>query len=855
VTRHAAGEFLIMIIIELIYNLALLIALSGIISAFFDQRRGLRRSEKILQGLLFGTIATIVMMNRPASPPGVMLDGHSIIISTCGLFFGSLSVFIAGGMAMIYRLIQSDAGIYTGALSVVFPAFLGLLFNALWIRKNKPLAVLHLWVFGLIVHVVMLLLLFTLPLEQALPALRAVSAPYLVAFPLASLLVGRILFGLKERTHFLDALQQSKEEIRTTLYSIGDAVISTDHKGRVRQMNPVAEQLTGWLEAEARDNPLSSVFHIIDETTRNVLPDPAQRVLYASRQQELEKHTLLISRDGTEHPVADSAAPIRDAKGKITGVVLVFRDQTQERETRKLLDRQNSQLTALLQNLPIGVFMFEAPSGDLLVANEAAQQILGRKYLADITAAQLVKSYQAYKMPERIPYPPEAMPIALGMQGKKAHVDDMLVVRPDHTECHLEVFGSPVFNEQGEQWALLICFLDITGRMLAEAEHKELKEQFRQSQKIEAIGRLAGGVAHDFNNMLQVILGRTELLLRSAKLETAQTDGLKEISKAAQRSADLTRQLLAFARKQTIAPTLLNLNDAIHNTLSMLRRLIGENIELRWDPSDALWSVKMDPSQLTQILTNLTINAQDAIRGSGQITIQTGKAEFNDTYCRVHAGFLPGEYILLAVSDNGCGMDKETCSQIFEPFFTTKPTDQHSGLGLSTLYGIVRQNDGFVNVYSEVGKGTTFRIYLPRHTADAAAQPQPARQVESPTGRETVLLVEDEEALLALAKEQLEELGYKVLASTDAEKALGIAEVYGEEIHLLLTDSVMPKMSGLELSKRVTALRPQIESLFMSGYPANVIAHHGILDENIHFLQKPFSQETLAKKIRDVLAG
>lgn len=846
-----------MIIVQLTYNLALLIALSGIISAFFDQRRGLRRSEKILQGLLFGTIATIVMTNLPAPQPGVMLDGHSIIISTCALFFGALAASIAGGMAVTCHMIHGGTGVYTGVLSVVFSAFLGLLFNELWIRKDKPLnGIVHFWAFGLLVHAVMLLLLFTLPLEeQTLTALKAVSAPYLVAFPLASLLVSRILFGLKERTHFLHALQQSKEEIRTTLYSIGDAVISTDHEGRVRQMNPVAEQLTGWLEDEALGQPLSSVFLIVNEITRDVLPDPAQRVLLAGRTMKLENRSLLIARDGTEHPIADSAAPIRDAKGKTTGVALVFRDQTKERETQQMLDRQNSQLIALLQNLPIGVFMFEIPSGKLLVANEATQQILGRKHLADITADQLVKSYQVYKIPERIPYPPEAMPVALGMQGKKAHVDDMLVVRANHTECHLEVFGSPVFNEQGEQWALLVCFLDITVRRRAEAEHKELKEQFRQSQKIEAIGRLAGGVAHDFNNMLQVILGRTELLLRSTKLETAQIDGLKEISKAAQRSADLTRQLLAFARKQTIAPTLLNLNDAIHNTLNLLRRLIGENIELCWEPSDAPQSVKMDPSQLTQILTNLTINAQDAIQGGGRITIETGTAEFDDTYCRTHVGFLPGKYVLLAVSDNGCGMDKETCAQIFEPFFTTKSLDQHSGLGLSTLYGIVRQNDGFVNVYSEVGKGTTFRIYLPQHTSDNTDGTQPAKHAESPTGQETVLLVEDEGALLALAKEQLEELGYKVLASTDPERALGIAEVYGEEIHLLLTDSVMPKMSGLELSKRVTALRPQIESLFMSGYPANVIAHHGILDENIHFLQKPFSQEMLATKIRKVLSG
>lgn len=396
-------------------------------------------------------------------------------------------------------------------------------------------------------------------------------------------------------------------------------------------------------------------------------------------------------------------------------------------------------------------------------------------------------------------------------------------------------------------------FRDISEQKHAEAEREGLRGQLLQAQKIESVGRLAGGVAHDFNNMLSVILGRTEMAQETlAPSEPIQKD-LEEIRKAAERSANLTRQLLAFARKQTIAPKVLNFNDAVSGMLTMVRRLIGEDIDLVWLPSADLWSIKMDPSQLDQILANLCVNARDAIAGVGKLTIETENVTFDDAYCTNHPGFNFGEYVLLALSDNGCGMDKETLTHLYEPFFTTKEMGKGTGLGLATVYGIVKQNIGFINVYSEPGQGTTFKIYLPRYKEKTETVAQTPQIEPEARGRETILLVEDESAILAMTGTMLERLGYTVLPANSPGEAIHLAESYSGQINLLLTDVIMPEMNGRDLSRHLLSLYPDIKPLFMSGYTANVIAHHGVLDKGVQFIQKPFAKKDLAVKIREVL--
>ena len=386
----------------------------------------------------------------------------------------------------------------------------------------------------------------------------------------------------------------------------------------------------------------------------------------------------------------------------------------------------------------------------------------------------------------------------------------------------------------------------------AEQTRRSLENQLLQAQKMEAIGRLAGGVAHDFNNMLQTILGYSDLALDMTDSDHPFREFLEEIQSAALRSADLTRQLLAFSRKQTIDPLILDLNHTIASMLKMLGRLIGEDIDLLWKPSQNLSPVKMDPAQLDQILANLIVNARDAISGGGKITIETGMAEFDQAYCENHVGFVPGRYVMLAVSDDGEGIDRQTLELIFEPFFTTKPRGEGTGLGLATVYGIVKQNNGFINVYSEPGKGTTFRIYLSAHEAETAIESK-RDLAKKPTGTETVLVVEDEESLLSLAERMLKQLGYTVLPANSPVMAIQLAEEYDGDIHLLLTDVVLPEMSGRDLCERLCEKRPGLKCLYMSGYTANVITHHGVLDQGCHFLQKPFSREALAGKMREAL--
>ena len=394
---------------------------------------------------------------------------------------------------------------------------------------------------------------------------------------------------------------------------------------------------------------------------------------------------------------------------------------------------------------------------------------------------------------------------------------------------------------------------EIAERRSAESAMRQLEIQLQQAQKMEAIGQLAGGVAHDFNNMLGVILGYAEMAIDQIGDNRQLYDNLDEIRKAATRSADITRQLLAFARKQTVAPRLLDLNETVAGMLGMLRRLIGEDIDLVWNPGQRLAPIKMDPSQLSQILANLFVNARDALAGVGRIIVETGSEDFDQAYCQVHADYLTGEYLWISVSDNGRGMDEETLSRIFEPFFTTKGVGEGTGLGLATVYGAVKQNNGFIIAESEPGGGTTFTIYLPRYN-DAVVLPSPEKtEGYAVHGPETILLVEDEPKILKMTRIMLQRLGYTVLTAATPQEAIGLADEFDGEIHLLLTDVIMPEMNGRDLADKLLSLYPRLKCLFMSGYTSETIVRQGVLAEGIHFIQKPFSKTDLATGVRATL--
>jgi PAS domain S-box-containing protein len=419
--------------------------------------------------------------------------------------------------------------------------------------------------------------------------------------------------------------------------------------------------------------------------------------------------------------------------------------------------------------------------------------------------------------------------------------------RKDGTLYEEDATLSPVFDTAGTVIGYVAVNRDVTAQV-------SLEKQLFQSQKLESIGRLAGGVAHDVNNILQAIYGYAQVLLDLLPAAGDAHGFAGEIVAAGKRAAALTHQLLAFARKQTIQSAVLDLNETIASMLAMLRRVIGEDIEMCWNPATGIPPVIADPKQIDQILANLVVNAREAIRSGGRITIETGFAQFDEDYCASHAGFLPGPYTMLAVGDTGCGMDGRTIARLFEPFFTTQELGKGAGLNLAMVHGIVRQNNGFIRVESEIGHGTTFRVYLP--SQDAGTRTKGAPMPSALNGEaKTVLLVDDDATLLRATRLILEGLGYTVMAAGTPAQALQIAALHEGEIHVMLTDVIMPGMSGRDLRDHLARSRPSMACVFMSGYPADVISHHGVLDEDVELLEKPFSKATLAARLRKVLPG
>jgi len=1021
------------------------------------------------------------------------------------------------------------------------------------------------------------------------------------------------IFDISQRKKAQKNLKEREQNLRITLDSIGDAVITTDAEGRVTRMNPVAEKLTAWEKNEAIGEPLEDVFNIIHAQTRESVENPVKKVIETGKTQGLANHTMLIARDGAEYQIADSGAPIVDLEGNISGVVMVFRDVTEEYEKEQILRESEEKFRTAFKTSPDSVNLNRLADGMYLEINGGFTDIMGytpedvlgktslelniwknsedrKRLVSELREKGVVKNLEAeflskngetkiglmsaniirinneqvilsvtrditdlkgveerfrniwqstkdgmrltdkdgtitrvnpafceifglpktkieghplsvlYKEdkdhilkmhserfraktnpetvnskfvlhngetrwfdvsnsyvhipgePEQVlatfrditeqkeaelaleesrarqtriaqsipgvlydyirdddgnnqflyispdcmdifEHPAEAIIEDSALLWDTVHPEDRrrLEVEDEQANKYGEIFQSEVriltpsgkrkwiqlssqpqpSEEGGEQvWSGVI--LDITNlketeEALLESEHKfrvlmetapdliithdmdgivqyanpqvyavlgykpgfllgksvfefvppdekmdfntrktdrfegdykiklfesiaidksgneiplevrtspilwegkpeqimviardirerlKLESRLRQAEKMDAIGHLAGGVAHDFNNKLTVILGQVNFALTSISETDPAYQMLEEVRQAAQDSADLTRQLLAFARKQITQPQILSLNNVVKNMLSMLRRLIGEDIELIWLPGKPLWNLKIDPVQVDQILANLIVNARDAIEGVGKITIETENIVLSDKRSEGYPEVTPGNYVQLSISDDGCGMEKDILDKVFEPFFTTKKMGKGTGLGLATVYGIVKQNKGFINVYSEPGVGTTFKIYFPPSEKNREHKRESTEPEQVHSGDETILLVEDDPAILKLGKMVLEGLGYTVLPSDTARQAIQYADDYHDRISLLVTDVIMPEMNGRDLAEKMKNQHPGLRVLFMSGYTANVIENQGTLDAEVFFLQKPFSREELALKVRKVL--
>jgi len=655
-----------------------------------------------------------------------------------------------------------------------------------------------------------------------------------------------LIADISEHKRAEDALRESEERIRT----IGDNLqgaqlyqlrVAPDGSTMFTYVSSKVEELH-----ECKPEDVLKDSSLLFKRVHPADVDEWQKITKKSlKELTTYDHTVRIVRHSGEirwHRMISTPRKLQDGSVLFDGVEL---DVTEPKRAEKVLRESEKKLRATLDATPFPIAVVDLQDDKIFFWSRSAFELFGH------TARTASEWYQiAYPDPDyRQEVIDEWKPVLekARKSGQTVNAGERRITCKDGSECICEIYATFLPDN------LTITFNDITERKKADIEREKLQAQLNQAQKLESVGRLAGGVAHDFNNMLGVILGHTELALLQADQNHDLYSDLIEIQKAAKRSADITKQLLAFARKQTISPRQLDLNDTVESMLNMLRRLIGEDIDLVWQPTAYLWPVKMDPSQIDQILANLCINARDAISGVGKLTIETGRKTFDEEYCNEHAGFIPGDFVLLAVSDNGCGMDKDTLDNLFEPFYTTKEVGKGTGLGLATIYGIVKQNNGFINVYSEPGQGSTFKLYLPRLVADEDINKVVPERKAAVGGSETILLVEDEASILRMTRLMLERKGYTVLSADTPATALEKAKNHSGSVELLMTDVVMPEMNGRDLAAKVTELYPDIKFLFMSGYTANVIAHQGVLDDGVAFIQKPFSMADMTEKVREVL--
>ena len=548
---------------------------------------------------------------------------------------------------------------------------------------------------------------------------------------------------------------------------------------------------------------------------------------------------FVVERRGKEAHLAMELYPEHSDDGQVEGVACVSRDVTKYEQAEEELLRFSRVLEESLNE----IYIFDAETLRFDHVNHGARENLGYSMdeLRSLTPLDIKPDFTRESFAELV------HPLRTG-ERKKIHFTTKHQ-RKDGTlypvEVHLQLFDSrqPVF---------VAIILDITERIRLARKHARLEEQYQQSQKLEAIGRLAGGVAHDFNNILCTITGNADLALDDLSADAPLRESLQEIKEAAARATDLTQQLLAFSRKQVIAPRVIDINRLIESMHPMLARLIGEDIVLRTIPQPDAGPICADPNQIEQVVLNLAINARDAMPKGGELLIETADVFLDEDYCSRHAGVTAGFYVMIAVSDTGCGMSAEVKKKIFEPFYTTKELGQGTGLGLATVFGIVEQSGGRIEVYSEEGRGSSFKVYFPR-VADEAEAVEPRTPPTPARGHETLLVVEDEEIVRRTAVKLLEHCGYEVLEAKSGQQALAIAREHQGSIALLLTDVVMPRMNGRELARELVKLRPEIKVLYTSGYTQNVIAHHGVLDTGLEFLPKPYSLDALASRVRQVL--
>jgi PAS domain S-box-containing protein len=641
--------------------------------------------------------------------------------------------------------------------------------------------------------------------------------------------------SISEQRKAEQALRASEERYRELVDFSPMGIFETTPGGRFLSANAAFASLLGYSSPQ-EVLALRAEDLYFDTSERDRVLRERDRLLHArdpsGRIQAFE--TRLKRKDGLPVWVRGDVRGVFDADGQIQRFDAFVVDVTEQRYALDALRASEERYRVLMDRAQDAIHVVD-PNGIVLEANQAAERLTGR------TKAEIVgRSFLDFVAPqerEEVGKRFEASFLRGGTQGEATRV-----VRPDGTTVDIEISASVI--EIGGRPLVLAILRDIS-------EQNALAEQLRLSQKMEAVGQLAGGVAHDFNNLLTAILGYSQLLGKDLREQPQQFAAIEEIRKAGERAAGLTRQLLAFSRKQMLEPKVLDLNEIVHRIHEMLSRLIGEDIEIVMNLDPALGSVRADAGQIEQVIMNLAVNARDAMPKGGRLSIETANVDLDDSYVQTHVHVQPGPYVMLAISDTGLGMDEATRQRIFEPFFTTKEKGRGTGLGLSTAYGIVKQSGGYIWVYTEPGTGTTFKIYLPRVAAPADPLPVAEPMSVSAGGKETILVVEDERSVRALVRKTLESKGYTVLEAEAGVEAVEIARTL--PVNLVLTDMVLPGIGGSEIAARILEIHPDVKVLYTSGYTDDAIVRRGLLERGAAFIEKPFTPNALARRVREIL--
>ncbi|RJP32604.1 MAG: PAS domain S-box protein [Candidatus Omnitrophota bacterium] len=641
-----------------------------------------------------------------------------------------------------------------------------------------------------------------------------------------------IFWDITARRKTEEALVCATEQWKRTFDTVPDLISIITKDFKMLQMNKALADRLGIPPDKANGFTCHEYIH--------GLSSPPPYCPHARSLVDDREHTEEFHEDRLGGDFLVTTSPMHDADGHFIGSVHVARDITERKKAEKELQESHALVEKAQKVAHIGFWNADLINNTLTWSDEI-YKIFG----IDPSAFDKKReTFYLYVHPDDRVLVRNSLDKAI--RNHEPYSVEHRILQPDQQVRWINEHAEIVRDENDDPIQLVGMVQDIT-------ERKLLEEQLRQSQKMEAIGQLAGGIAHDFNNLLLTIIGYCDLIEKRLEQGNPILNYVQEINKASERAASLTSQLLAFSRKQVLQPVVLNLNTLILEMDKLVRRLIGETIELVTIPDPTLAQIKADPGQIEQVILNLVINSRDAMPDGGKLTIETSNVVLDSVYAKTHAGVKPGPYVCLAISDSGCGMNKETRNRIFEPFFTTKKKGKGTGLGLSIVYGIVKQSGGNIYVYSEIGKGSTFKIYLPRIEESVVTVPEIPEPTHTRQVTETILLVEDDDGVRTMVSQTLREYEYTVIEAGSGNAALQICKDYEGDIHLLLTDVVMPEMSGRELSKHLTSLFPHMKTIYMSGYTDNAIVHHGVLDPGLSFLQKPFTPKMLLQKIRQVL--